>query len=114
MPFAEVVVDLAADAVDRRFTYRIPDDLPVSVGDMVSAPFGPRTLEGFVVSVKDEPGMDESRVRPLKSVAAAGAILPELIELAEWMKKRYNCRFVDALRLMIPSEMRGAPTRIRR
>ena len=90
MPFAEVVVDLAADAVDRRFTYRIPDDLPVSVGDMVSAPFGPRTLEGFVVSVKDEPGMDESRVRPLKGVAAAGVILPELIELAEWMKKRYN------------------------
>ena len=108
MPFAEVVVDLAADAVDRRFTYRIPDDLPVSVGDMVSAPFGPRTLEGFVVSVKDEPGMDESRVRPLKGVAAAGVILPELIELAEWMKKRYNCLFVDALRLLIPSEMRGA------
>ena len=82
MPFAEVVVDLAADAVDRRFTYR--------------------------VSVKDEPGMDESRVRPLKGVAAAGVILPELIELAEWMKKRYNCLFVDALRLLIPSEMRGA------
>lgn len=81
MPFAEVVVDLAADAVDRRFTYRIPDDLPVSVGDMVSAPFGPRTLEGFVVFVKDEPGMDESRVAR-EGRGGRGRDPPELIELA--------------------------------
>lgn len=111
MTFVEVVVDLAADALDKRFTYRVPEGMSVSIGDMVSAPFGARTIEGFVVSEKDDPGMDESRIRSVKGVTAAGVILPELIALAEWMKKRYNCLFVDALRLMIPSEMRGARVR---
>ena len=50
--FAEVIVDIAHTAVDRRFTYRIPEGLPVSVGHHVLVPFGQgnRTKEGFVVA----------------------------------------------------------------
>ena len=38
-------------------------------------------------------------------------ILPEMMELALWMKERYLCNLVDALRLMLPAEMRGARVR---
>ena len=38
--YAEVIVDIAHTAVDKRFTYRIPEALPVSVGHHVLVPFG--------------------------------------------------------------------------
>ena len=53
--FAEVIVDIAHTAVDRRFTYRVPEELPVSVGHHVLVPFGQgdHQKEGFVVALKE-------------------------------------------------------------
>ena len=34
-------------------------------------------------------------------------LLPEQLELARWMQRSYNCLLVDALRLMIPAQLRG-------
>ncbi|MBQ1565771.1 MAG: primosomal protein N' [Clostridia bacterium] len=106
--FAEVIVDIAHTAVDRRFTYRIPEGLPVSVGHHVLVPFGQgdRTKEGFVVALK--PSADYPEIKDIaKIVERYPVVLPEQIELAEWMKESYHCLFVDALRLMIPAQMRG-------
>lgn len=106
--FAEVIVDIAHTAVDRRFTYRIPEDLPVSVGHHVLVPFGlgNHTKEGFVVALKDSadyPGIKDIA----KIIERYPVLLPDQIALAEWMKDAYHCLFVDALRLMIPAQMRG-------
>ena len=38
--FAKVIVDIAHAAVDRAFTYRIPDGLDVRLGHHVLVPFG--------------------------------------------------------------------------
>lgn len=110
--FAEVIVDIAHTAVDRRFTYRIPEGLPVSVGHHVLVPFGQgnHTKEGFVVALKEEadyPGIKEIA----KIIERYPVLLPEQIALAEWMKDAYCCLFVDALRLMIPAQMRGMRVR---
>lgn len=34
-------------------------------------------------------------------------ITPEMMKLMEYMRKRYNLRIIDVLRLFIPSQMRG-------
>lgn len=34
-------------------------------------------------------------------------LTPEQIALSFWMKETYNCLLIDALRLMIPSQLRG-------
>lgn len=107
MQYAEVIVFLSAGDVDKTFTYAIPDSMTVSPGDMVLVPFGKRTLEGFVIKVKDEAGFDETKIRPIsKKRDESHSIYPEMIDLAFWMQKKYNCYFADAFRLMIPSEMR--------
>ena len=112
MRYAEVIVDLTAEALDRRFTYSVPDDLNIEIGDMVKVPFGKRTLEGFVVAFPDEPGIDEGKLRAIYAKAAGDQpILPEQIALADWMRARYSCSFADALRLMIPAELRGERVR---
>lgn len=106
--FAEVIVDIAHTAVDRRFTYRIPEDLPVTVGHHVFVPFGQgdRLKEGFVVALKTEANYPEIK-EIAKIIERYPVMLPEQIALAEWMRDVYHCLFVDALRLMIPAQLRG-------
>ncbi len=112
--YAQVIVDLSAEAVDRQFTYAVPDGMDVQPGQLVEVPFGPRTLEGFVVSLSESCGLPPEKVKPIRRVTREEpAILPDLMELAEWMHARYLCNLVDALRLMLPSEMRGGRVRER-
>ena len=110
--YAQVIVDLSAEAVDRQFTYAVPDGMAVTPGQLVAVPFGPRTLEGFVVSLSEGCDLPAERVKPvLRVVREEPVVLPDLMELAEWLHVRYLCNFVDALRLMLPAELRGGRVR---
>ena len=112
MAYAEVIVDLSAEAVDRRFTYRVPEGMDIRPGMLAVAPFGPRTLDGFVVDVKDACDLPPEKVKDILRPAWPEPVVPdELLELARWMHRRYLCNLVDALRLMIPAEMRGGRIR---
>ena len=112
MRYAEVIVDLSAEAVDRRFSYAIPEGMALEPGMLVTVPFGPRTLDGFVIRVTDHCDLDPAKVKPvLKLQRAEPVVLGELMDLADWMHQRYLCNLVDALRLMIPSELRGGRVR---
>ena len=114
MRYLDVIVDLSADAIDRMFTYSDGGNAAIGPGWQVEVPFGPRALEGFVVGVKERCELPESRVKPVRrAVRDYPVILPELIELAKWMHARYLCNFVDALRLMLPAQMRGDRVHVR-
>ncbi len=109
--FAKVIVDIAHGAVDRAFTYHIPDALPVRPGHHVSLPFGQgnKTTEGFVLSLSETSGLEDSvRCKDILSILEPYPVLTEeQLQLAHWMKDTYNCLLIDALRLMIPSQLRG-------
>ena len=110
--FAKVIVDIAHAAVDRAFTYRVPEGLDIRPGHHVLVPFGQgdHVKEGFVLSVSPENELDEGVA--IKDVLSClepyTVLLPEQIALAEWMKEAYHCLLVDALRLMIPAQLRGS------
>ena len=38
--YAEVIVDISHEAIDKSFSYRIPKDMELHVGDPVLVPFG--------------------------------------------------------------------------
>lgn len=110
--FAKVIVDIAHAAVDRAFTYRIPEGLDVRPGQHVLLPFGQgdHVKEGFVLSVSEESGLEDGvTVKDILScVEPYTVLLPDQIALAEWMQEAYHCLLVDALRLMIPAQLRGS------
>ena len=110
--FAKVIVDIAHAAVDRAFTYRVPAGLDIRPGHHVLVPFGQgsHVQEGFVLSLSEERGLEEGvAVKDvLSSVEPYTVLLPEQIALAEWMQEAYHCLLVDALRLMIPAQLRGS------
>ena len=109
--FAKVIVDIAHAAVDRAFTYRVPEGLDVRPGHHVLLPFGQgdHVKEGFVLSVSEESDLEEGvTVKDILScVEPYTVLLPSQIALAEWMQEAYHCLLVDALRLMIPAQLRG-------
>ena len=114
MRYANVIVDLSANALDRLFSYRIPEDLDIQPGQQVLVPFGPRKIEGFVVSLSDACDLPEDKVKSVISACQDyPVVLPELMHLARWIHQRYLCNLVDALRLMIPSQMRTGKVRIK-
>lgn len=105
--FANIIIDISAEAVDRPFTYRIPEALSASVfpGVRVEVPFGnakkPKT--GYVTELTDNPGFEESRIREILSISP-GAIEAEgeMITLASFLAEEYGSTMAQALRAVLP------------
>ena len=108
--YCEVILDISHAEVDRTFTYRVPDELSILPGMLVALPFGARNAkkEGFVIRMCEHCPEGVLPKEILETLLPYPVLLPDQIELAEWIAKNYNCLLVDALRLMIPSQLRGS------
>ena len=103
---AKVIVDISNSQTDKIFDYIIPSNLDVRKGARVIVPFGPRRVEGFCIDITQS-----SDVTSLKYVEAVlddfVCISDEMLELMKYMKDKFYVRYVDSLRLFIPSKLRG-------
>lgn len=107
MTVAKVIVDISTSAVDKIFDYLIPPDMPLQIGDRVNVPFGNKTIEGYVIDIASQ---DESKYK-LKYISerldAEPIIISEMLELMHYMRTAFYLRYVDCLRLFLPSKLRG-------
>ncbi len=106
-PLADVIIDRVAEALDRAFTYRIPDVLQnsIAIGQLVSVPFRGTVVAGVVRRVYS--GLAISGLKDIVGIRDAEPVVtPPLLELAEWMCERYLCYLPQALRAMIPASVR--------
>ena len=100
---AKIAVDAANFAIDKPYSYFVPETMTVQPGVRVQLPFGRgnRPTEGVVLSVM--PGEAEG----LKAVTAVLDETPVLsdsmLRLAAFMRERYFCTFYDAIRTMLPA-----------
>ena len=100
MSFAEVAVDASAGH-DRTFSYSIPPELDVVAGQLVMVPFGPRTLQGIVLSLAPSPQVPETR--DIISTSDGAPPLTDLqLGLARWLSHYYMCTLFEAGALMLP------------
>lgn len=103
---ARVIVDISNSEIDKIFDYEIPSNLNVCKGSRVLVPFGTKRIEGYCIDI-----VDKSDVPTLKSVEGVldefVCISEEMLELMEYMKRKFYIRYVDSLRLFIPSKLRG-------
>ena len=109
MAFCQVIVDIAHEDVDRVFTYRVPKGMDVCPGMRVHVPFGrTRRVEGVVVEMAEECELPPERVKDIMdTLEDYPAILPSMLGLAKEIKATSFCTLAQALRLMIPAQMRG-------
>lgn len=95
----EVIVDISTSEIDRTFDYE-GDDVPI--GSRVSVEFGNQRLIGFVIGKKDK--SDFANLKKAKYIDSP--ISPEQLGLMNFMRKSYNLRYIDVLRLFVPAKLR--------
>ncbi len=106
MLIGKIIVDIASSLVDKCFDYILPDE-SFQVGMRVYVPFGKIIKEGYIVEIAEKSDYDESKLKAVISkIDNFPVILPEQLELAKFMKKKFNTGLCDAIRLFLPSEMR--------
>lgn len=103
---AEVIVDISHSEVDRIFDYAA--DGEIAVGCRVRVPFGGRSVEGYVIGVKESTEVPSDKLKAVTQTLDDRPVIgEEMLALMRYMCERYHLRVVDALRLFIPAQMRG-------
>ena len=101
-----VAVDAATYAIDKLYSYRVPDELreQVQIGTRVLVPFGfgNKRAEAVVLAFREDAG--GHKLKPIIEVLDDTPILtaPQL-KLAAWMRERLYCTFFDCVRVMLPA-----------
>ena len=99
----KIAVSAAIFAIDKPYSYRIPEEMTLLPGMRVQVPFGRgnKLCDGIVLSVEagDEKG--------LKAVACplddTPMLTPLQLKLAAFLRERYFCTFFDAAHAMLPA-----------
>lgn len=113
--YAEVVVGISIDKLDKTFCYRIPEGFgspDTLIGTEVIVPFGKgnRETKAFVVEVKEDTEIDKSLIKDILRKSETGVqIEGKLIKLAYWLKSNYGGTVNEALRSVLQ-----APRKIER
>ena len=100
---AGIAVSAATFAIDKLYSYRIPEGMALSPGCRVQVPFGRGNTdaEGIVVTVG--PGDREKLKEVLRALDQEPMLSPLQLKLAAFLRERYFCTFYDAARAMLPA-----------
>ena len=102
---ARIAVSAVPFAIDKPYSYRVPEGMTVRAGVRVMVPFGKgnRRTEGVVIST------EEGSVDGLKAVDRCldeePVISDTLLRLAAFLRERCFCTFYDCLRAMLPAPL---------
>ena len=105
--FADIIVDITSEMLDRTFQYQIPPEMVgiLKPGMQVSVPFGNggRTIRGYVIRITDYPSYEMEKMKEILAVEDnTNSIESRLIALAAWMRKQYGSTMIQALKTVLP------------
>lgn len=105
--YADIVIDIAVEKLDKTFQYKIPEALSglVEPGSIVEVPFGKgdRIIRGYVMNVGNKAVFDPAKIKEIRSLVKDSSFVEEdLIKLAGWMKKSYGSTMITALKTVFP------------
>ena len=99
----KIAVSAANFAIDKPYSYGIPQDVSLAPGQRVMVPFGRgnRRCEGVVLSVEEG---DARGLKTIDQVLDETSLLsPTMLRLAAFLRERYFCTFYEAVRIMLPA-----------
>jgi primosomal protein N' (replication factor Y) len=100
MSYAEVSVN-SPIAQRRTFSYAIPPNLKIDVGQAVWVPFGEKRLQGIVLELSPHPEVAETR-EIIGVIEPRPLLSPQQVQLARWISQYYLSPLFDAVALMLP------------
>ena len=105
--YANIIIDISHEKVDKTFQYRIPDKLRniLEEGMCVQVPFGKgnRLRQGYVVEITDRAEFpDEKQKSILGIVEGSVSVEADAVRLAAWMRRTYGSTMIAALKTVLP------------
>ena len=117
--YADIIVNISHEKVDRPFQYRIPEALlgKISIGMCVIVPFGAgdRELAGYVIGIGDSPAYAEDKIKEIRRISEEGmSARAGQIRLAAWIREQYGSTMIAALKTVLPVGRKMATPQKRR
>ena len=106
--YVEVLVEITAKAIDKTFTYHVPNILEkdIVIGKRVVVPFASRKLEGFILNIHNN--KPEYEVKDIISIVDEYAILnEEQIELGSYLSKKTFASLSSCFQTMLPAALKA-------
>ena len=100
---AKVAVAAANFAIDKPYSYYVPENLTVRAGQRVMLPFGRanKRTEGIALTVEEG---SADKLKAIERCLDEEAVLTESqLRLAAFLRERYFCTFFDAIRVILPA-----------
>lgn len=105
--WVEVLVD--CPGVQGLYTYSLPLDLQVQLGDIVSVPFGSQLTGGIVMELLDSPPetLAPNRIRPVEDLITSGFFAPTYWQLLRRVADYYGSGLISAIKVALPPGILG-------
>ena len=107
MIYADIIIDISSDKLDRSFQYRVPERLEkkIKAGMVAAIPFGNagRVRKGYVIGLSDKPKIAPEKIKEISEICSGEETTESrLIALAAWMRENYGSTMIQALRTVLP------------
>lgn len=104
MEYVNLIIDNSSDKTDNLYTYgsMIPG---LKQGDKVKVPFarGNKIRDAYVYSVIPAPEKEIAGLKYVLEKDSEVSLPTHGMEVAEWMRNRYFCRYIDGIKCFTPS-----------
>ena len=112
--YADVIVDISHEKVDRPFEYIIPAHLEEQIhcGSQVFVPFGRgnKQISGFVIGIKEQADFAKEQLKSILSVVEKSTSADgDMIALAYYIKTNYGSTMNQALKTVLPVKKSADP-----
>ena len=109
MRYVHVIIDNKSERVDKNYVYACEYD-DVSAGNRVIVPFadGNRERLAYITKVSDAPESELKNIKSVISVDEEFSLNAKAIEICKWMRRRYLCKYIDAIKCFLPA---GQPSK---
>lgn len=107
--YAKVIIEYGNKAVDREFTYIIPNEFKnkIEIGHRVLVPFNNKDIEGFVLGIVNEYN-DSYELKEIKDICDEKPILnKEMLYLGEEIQKEILCSKISIYQAMLPKALKA-------
>jgi primosomal protein N' (replication factor Y) len=109
--YVEVLVDCPGNS--GLFTYRLPEQLEIQPGDILSVPFGAQQLGAIAIRLLTEPNIDlaPEKIRTVEDVVSSGFFASAYWELLNRVSSYYYTPLMQVIRVALPPGLLGRSQR---
>jgi primosomal protein N' (replication factor Y) len=107
--YADVIIDISLDKLDRPFSYHIPDELvgKLEAGMRVLVPFGQGniTKKAYIVALTETTKWDPAKVKDIIGISKDAVSMEEKqVELAAFIRRNFGGTMNQALKVVLPAK----------